>query len=182
MQNRLQPHHFVPSRKYVWFSTTEALLHNKKRVCVLIKSAQCKQQLQANYLITFIGYYICFDSTRSVSLFALLERATKMSASTQIITSRTFAANRLLIRLVKNGADNKLLIGRDLKCRSFSVQTVRSMRFVQFRGKNGGPQHLGAQLAEGGDIFDISAVDSSIPNSLVKFLRNGNEVLETAKR
>lgn len=56
------------------------------------------------------------------------------------------------------------------------------MRFVQFQSKNGGPQHLGAQIAQDGDIFDISAVDSSIPNSLVKFLSTGNGVVEKAKR
>lgn len=56
------------------------------------------------------------------------------------------------------------------------------MRFVQFKHKTGGPQQLGAQLSIDGDIFDISAVDSSIPNSLVKFLAIGNGVLEKAKR
>ncbi|XP_017777216.1 PREDICTED: fumarylacetoacetate hydrolase domain-containing protein 2A isoform X2 [Nicrophorus vespilloides] len=55
------------------------------------------------------------------------------------------------------------------------------MRFVQYQ-KNGGPQHLGAQISPDGDIFDISAVDSSIPNSLVKFLAAGNGGIEKAKR
>ncbi|XP_065173534.1 fumarylacetoacetate hydrolase domain-containing protein 2 [Atheta coriaria] len=66
--------------------------------------------------------------------------------------------------------------------RSFSLSHGRNMRFVQFKGKNGGPQHLGAQLSAGGDIFDISAVDSTIPNSLVKFLKAGPSAIEKAKR
>lgn len=56
------------------------------------------------------------------------------------------------------------------------------MRLVQYRLKKGGPQHLGAQISPQGDIFDISAVDSSIPNSLVKFLATGNGIYEKAKR
>lgn len=67
-------------------------------------------------------------------------------------------------------------------CRKFSVSVDRKMRFVQFKSKSGGPQHLGAQISQDGDIFDISAVDSSIPNSLVKFLATGNGTLEKAKR
>lgn len=68
----------------------------------------------------------------------------------------------------------------DYRC--FSVSSNNGMRFVQFQLKNGGPQHLGAQITQDGDIFDISAVDSSIPNSLVKFLATGNGVVEKAKR
>ncbi|KAI4462080.1 fumarylacetoacetate hydrolase domain-containing protein 2a-related [Holotrichia oblita] len=56
------------------------------------------------------------------------------------------------------------------------------MRFVQFQLKSGGPQHIGAQLTLDGDVFDISAVDSSVPNSLLKFLSEGNGVVEKAKR
>jgi hypothetical protein len=56
------------------------------------------------------------------------------------------------------------------------------MRFVQFSGTNGGPQRLGVQLTEDSDIIDISGVDSSIPNSLVKFLHAGPEMLERSKR
>lgn len=56
------------------------------------------------------------------------------------------------------------------------------MRFVQFVKKSGGPQHLGVQLSPEGDIFDISSVDSTIPNSLVKFLATGSEIVEKAKR
>lgn len=66
--------------------------------------------------------------------------------------------------------------------RCFSVSAERSMRFVQFKSKSGGQQHLGAQIAQGGDIFDISGLNSSIPNSLVKFLATGNGVVEKAKR
>lgn len=66
--------------------------------------------------------------------------------------------------------------------REFSVTGSRRMRFVQYTAKSGGPQHLGAQITQDGDIFDISAVDSSIPNSLVKFLATDNGTLEKAKR
>ncbi|XP_018568234.1 fumarylacetoacetate hydrolase domain-containing protein 2A [Anoplophora glabripennis] len=66
--------------------------------------------------------------------------------------------------------------------RNFSLSSSRKMRFVQYRLKTGGPQQLGAQISPQGDIFDISAVDSSIPNSLVKFLATGNGTYEKAKR
>lgn len=56
------------------------------------------------------------------------------------------------------------------------------MRFVQFTGKNGGPQHLGVQLVQGGDIIAVSAVDSRIPNTLKKFLEGGDDLLKKAKR
>lgn len=56
------------------------------------------------------------------------------------------------------------------------------MRYVQFKHKNGGVQRLGAQIAPEGDIFDISAVDSTIPNNLVQFLKAGTDVQQKAKR
>jgi hypothetical protein len=56
------------------------------------------------------------------------------------------------------------------------------MRFVQFQSANGGPQRLGVQLTLDGDIIDVSGVNSSIPNSLVKFLALGPDYLEKAKR
>ncbi|KAG5895712.1 hypothetical protein JTB14_021404 [Gonioctena quinquepunctata] len=56
------------------------------------------------------------------------------------------------------------------------------MRLVQYQLQSGGPQQLGAQLAIGGDIFNISAVDSSIPNSLVAFLAQGHGMYDKAKR
>ncbi|KAF5296663.1 hypothetical protein FQR65_LT10203 [Abscondita terminalis] len=66
--------------------------------------------------------------------------------------------------------------------RHLSASSCRNMRFVQFQSKSGGPQRLGAQLSPDGDIFDISAVDSSIPNSLVKCLQTGDGVIEKTKR
>lgn len=55
------------------------------------------------------------------------------------------------------------------------------MRFVQFKTKTGGPQHLGVQLSQDGDVYDINAVDSSIPNSLLKFLATQNDPVGKAK-
>lgn len=66
--------------------------------------------------------------------------------------------------------------------RNFSVSNCRKMRLVQYTLKQGGPQHLGAQLSIGGDIIDISAVDSTVPNSLVKFLATGDNSYDKAKR
>lgn len=66
--------------------------------------------------------------------------------------------------------------------RKFSLSSYSlRMRFVQFRS-NSGPQRLGVQLSEEGDIIDVSAVDSSIPNNLVQFLESGPDLLEKAKR
>lgn len=92
-----------------------------------------------------------------------------------ICTLKTIALSRTTTTVIKSTA---------MKCglRYFSVSSAANMRFVQFNPKSGGPQHLGAQIAQDGDIFDISAVDSSVPNSLVKFLAAGNGVLEKAKR
>ncbi|XP_064210686.1 fumarylacetoacetate hydrolase domain-containing protein 2A-like [Tribolium castaneum] len=56
------------------------------------------------------------------------------------------------------------------------------MRFVQYRLKMGGLPHLGGQITQDGDIFDISNVDHSIPNTLTKFLATGDDVYERAKR
>lgn len=66
--------------------------------------------------------------------------------------------------------------------RKFSLSSYSlRMRFVQFRS-NSGPQRLGVQLSQEGDIIDVSAVDSSIPNNLVQFLESGPDLLEKAKR
>ncbi|XP_066586358.1 oxaloacetate tautomerase FAHD2B, mitochondrial isoform X2 [Prorops nasuta] len=66
--------------------------------------------------------------------------------------------------------------------RNFSFSRALDMRFVQFTSKNGGPQHLGVQLKQGGDIIAVSAVDSRIPNSLKKFLEGGDDLSKKAKR
>ncbi|KAK7872820.1 hypothetical protein R5R35_006698 [Gryllus longicercus] len=66
--------------------------------------------------------------------------------------------------------------------KSFSTSGgSRNMRFVQFT-KNSGPRRLGVQLSQEGDIIDVSGVDHSVPNDLVQFLREGNGLLEKAKR
>ncbi|XP_072378954.1 oxaloacetate tautomerase FAHD2B, mitochondrial isoform X2 [Diabrotica undecimpunctata] len=80
--------------------------------------------------------------------------------------------NRQSLKQLKNFQDT----------RKFSLSTSAKMRIVQYRLKKGGKQHLGAQLSSGGDIIDISAVDHSIPNSLVEFLGQGCGVYEKAKR
>lgn len=80
------------------------------------------------------------------------------------------------------------LLLKFLKChqdqiRSFSVSASNKMRFVQYRLKKGGLTHLGGQISQGGDIFEISNVDHSIPNTLTKFLASGNnDVYQRAKR
>lgn len=67
--------------------------------------------------------------------------------------------------------------------RRFSVSSSPlKMRFVQFRDLKGGPQRLGVQLSQEGDVIDVSAVDSSIPNNLVQFLENGPSLIDKAKR
>lgn len=66
--------------------------------------------------------------------------------------------------------------------RHFSLSRKNNMRYVQYRNKNGGQPHLGAQLSVGGDIFDISSVDSTIPNNLVDFLKLGQSTYEKARR
>ncbi|EFA10483.2 fumarylacetoacetate hydrolase domain-containing protein 2A [Tribolium castaneum] len=66
--------------------------------------------------------------------------------------------------------------------RKLSVSTRNEMRFVQYRLKTGGLPHLGGQITQDGDIFDISNVDHSIPNTLTKFLATGDDVYERAKR
>ena len=55
-------------------------------------------------------------------------------------------------------------------------------RFVQFVNKNGGPEHLGVQLKQGGEIIAISVLNSRIPNTLKKFLEGGEELLKKAQR
>ncbi|KAI4497920.1 hypothetical protein M0802_007036 [Mischocyttarus mexicanus] len=77
---------------------------------------------------------------------------------------------------------NKHLVANITAGRNFSVNSALDMRFVQFTNKNGGVQHLGVQLKEGGDIIAVSAVDSRIPNSLKKFLEGGDDLLKKAKR
>lgn len=92
-------------------------------------------------------------------------------------------------RILCNIKNLKFLINKscDVRCsisdkRYFSVARRTNMRYVQFRANTGGVQHLGAQITSDGDIFDLSAVDSSIPNSLVKFLATGKDVRDKAKR
>lgn len=70
---------------------------------------------------------------------------------------------RQSVKLIKTG--DVLQVSRN-----FSASAVNNMRFVQFQKKEGGPKQIGAQLSVEGDIFEISALDSTIPNCMVKFL------------
>uniref|UniRef100_A0A1B6CY00 Fumarylacetoacetase-like C-terminal domain-containing protein n=2 Tax=Clastoptera arizonana TaxID=38151 RepID=A0A1B6CY00_9HEMI len=56
------------------------------------------------------------------------------------------------------------------------------MRFVQYKCLSGGPQKLGVQLAQDGNIIEVSAVDPMIPNNLVQFLDGGTNLIEKVKR
>jgi hypothetical protein len=84
-------------------------------------------------------------------------------------------------RSASNGKKLNLALSAD-NVAAFHSSASRSMRFVQFQSANGGPQRLGVQLTLDGDIIDVSGVNSSIPNSLVKFLALGPDYLEKAKR
>ncbi|XP_059489529.1 fumarylacetoacetate hydrolase domain-containing protein 2 isoform X2 [Neocloeon triangulifer] len=94
--------------------------------------------------------------------------------------SRLSAAGRKLLK----SSNNKLALSADKVCSSasFHSSAASNMRFVQFQSVNGGPQRLGVQLSQDGDIIDVSGVNSSIPNSLVKFLQAGPAHHEKAKR
>jgi hypothetical protein len=85
-------------------------------------------------------------------------------------------------RQKENCFSSSHFINNDVSRRSFCTGSPTRMRFVQFTGTKGGPQRLGVQLTQDSDIIDISGVDSSIPNSLVQFLRAGPELLEKSKR
>lgn len=93
------------------------------------------------------------------------------------MNSKVFCRS-FIARLIRN--QSKSL--NSPKSRNFSVTKGKQMRYVQFKHKNGGVQRLGAQIAPEGDIFDISAVDSTIPNNLVQFLKAGTDVQQKAKR
>ncbi|XP_012536898.1 fumarylacetoacetate hydrolase domain-containing protein 2 isoform X2 [Monomorium pharaonis] len=82
----------------------------------------------------------------------------------------------------KNESISCLAVASIAGSRNFSVGRALDMRFVQFTSKDGGPQHLGVQLKQGGDIIAVSAVDSRIPNTLKKFLEGGDDLLKKAKR
>ena len=58
-----------------------------------------------------------------------------------------------------------------------SENRLVKMRFVQFLNKNG-VQRLGVQLKLGGDIIDLNAADTSIPNSLITLLNGGKQLIE----
>ncbi|XP_043275972.1 fumarylacetoacetate hydrolase domain-containing protein 2 isoform X2 [Venturia canescens] len=99
---------------------------------------------------------------------------------------RIFAKACLVSSRVNSRSDTNSLIiaglATRIAVRNFSSTKALNMRFVQFVNKNGGPQHLGVQLQPGGDIIDVSAVNSRIPNNLKKFLEGGDELLNKAKR
>lgn len=88
--------------------------------------------------------------------------------------------NSVTVHLFSQLIRSKNLLGSSV--RQFSLTNKRNMRYVQYKNKNGGNQYLGAQLSIGGDIVDISSVDSSIPNNLVDFLKLGQSTYEKARR
>lgn len=79
--------------------------------------------------------------------------------------------------------DSVRVVGRlCTKNRYFSCSSRTEMRFVQYTCVKDGPQRLGAQLSDGGDIIEISAVKPELPNNLVDFLKGGPELMNKAKR
>lgn len=83
----------------------------------------------------------------------------------------------------KNRGSFESFVLNQIIIRNFSCDSPFRMRFVQYKQNNtGGPQRLGVQLSRESDIVDISMVDSSIPNSLVEFLKGGEKYIEKAKR
>jgi len=97
---------------------------------------------------------------------------------------------RLSRLLLSNLLDTSL--NKSLSYRTFATTSVNKMRFVQFVKKYNGDsgtipsiskcQRLGAQLAPGGDIYEISAINPSLPNSLLGLLKAGDEAIDQAKR
>ncbi|CAH1784086.1 unnamed protein product [Owenia fusiformis] len=63
--------------------------------------------------------------------------------------------------------------------RLFHTGTPRDMRFVQF--KEGDRQGVGVELSNGGNIVDLSAGNSSIPNNMRDFLAAGQNAIVAAK-
>nr|CAD7454992.1 unnamed protein product [Timema tahoe] len=59
---------------------------------------------------------------------------------------------------------------------------VEKAERTTFKALNGGPQRLGVQLSQDGDIIDVSGVDSTIPNGLVQLLQAGPNLLDRTKR
>lgn len=98
--------------------------------------------------------------------------------------ARSFCCSKLILRC-QFGAARKLFkpktyIDKRYFCVSSSL--CDNMRFIQYKPPNGGIQHLGAQINPDGDIIDISAVDGTVPNTLVKFLKADKEAQDRGKR
>ena len=98
------------------------------------------------------------------------------------------SANKLISQCFRTGASVHIVrtqrtqLKQNVDKRFFSNSITVKMRFVQYTSKTNGPQRLGAQLSETGDIIEISAVKPSLPNNLVDFLKGGSELLNIAKR
>ena len=54
------------------------------------------------------------------------------------------------------------------------------MRLVQF--VEGGKRRVGVEVAAGGDVADITAVDSSIPRDMRSFLEGGDAIMAAAQK
>lgn len=56
------------------------------------------------------------------------------------------------------------------------------MRLVQFTDVQGGPQKLGVQPQQDGEITDISSGSGKIPNDLIKLIQGGPELWSEAEK
>lgn len=90
--------------------------------------------------------------------------------------------NCLGFKFAQKTLPNNILKLSKISTRNFTLSNKVNMRYVQYKINTGGQPHLGAQLSMGGDIIDISSVDSTIPNNMVDFLKAGNRTYEKARR
>ncbi|KAJ9580049.1 hypothetical protein L9F63_004286 [Diploptera punctata] len=128
------------------------------------------QRMKSRTILRDLIQKVRYENKRNMSLIQTNEKI----RTSRLELSLTFSSNKQKW--------NSVCLSQYTNRRNFSVASTLNMRFVQFTGSKGGPQRLGVQLAEDGDIFDISGVDSSIPNSLVKFLKSGDDMMEKTKR
>lgn len=67
-------------------------------------------------------------------------------------------------------------------CSWFSTGSALNMRLVQFTDLQGGPQKLGVQPQQDGEITDISSGSGKIPNDLIKLIQGGPELWAEAEK
>lgn len=134
----------------------------------------------------FCGELILFFSLSLKGTHVTASKMTLKNGCHRLMYSLTHQSSMLAARsrghLLLQRLDSLQSKTRGSSSSWISTSSAQNMRLVQFTDRNGGPQKLGVQPQQDGEITDISTGSGKIPNDLIKLIQGGPDLWAEAER